>query len=51
MRMDETINRPTKRGKEKSPSGGHCQCEIEMDDHLFASQQIYEREPHSDSLS
>jgi hypothetical protein len=22
-----SINRPTKRGKEKSPSDGHCQCE------------------------
>jgi hypothetical protein len=29
-----SINRPTKRGKEKSPSDGHCQCEKEMDDHL-----------------
>jgi hypothetical protein len=26
-----SINRPTKRGKEKSPSNGHCQCEKEMD--------------------
>jgi hypothetical protein len=42
------INRPTKRGKEKSPSYGHCQCEKEMDDHLLACQQIFERMPHSD---
>jgi hypothetical protein len=27
-----SINRPTNRGKEKSPSDGHCQCEKEMDD-------------------
>jgi hypothetical protein len=31
-----SINRPTKRGKEKSPSDGYCQCEKEMDDHLLA---------------
>jgi hypothetical protein len=43
-----SINRPTKRGKEKSPSDGHCQCEEEMDDHLLACQQIFEKEPHSD---
>jgi hypothetical protein len=30
------INRPTKRGKEKSPSDGHCQCEKQMDNHLLA---------------
>jgi hypothetical protein len=41
-----SIYRPTKRGKEKSPSDGHCQCEKEMDDHLLAC-QILEREPHS----
>jgi hypothetical protein len=34
-----SINRPTKCGKEKSPSDGHCQCEKEMDDHLLACQQ------------
>jgi hypothetical protein len=34
------IDRPTKRGKEKSPSDGHCQCEKEMDDHLLARQQF-----------
>jgi hypothetical protein len=45
-----SINRPTKRGKEKSPSDGHCQCEKEMDDHLLSCQQIYEREPPSDAL-
>jgi hypothetical protein len=43
------MNRPTKRGKVKSPSDGHCQCEKEMDDHLLACQQIPEREPHSDT--
>jgi hypothetical protein len=42
------INRPTKRGKEKSPSYRHW--EKEMDDHLLACQQIFEREPHSDPL-
>jgi hypothetical protein len=31
-----SINRPTKRGKEKSPSDGHCQCQKEMDDHSLA---------------
>jgi hypothetical protein len=30
------INRPTKRGREKSPSAGHCQCVKEMDDHILA---------------
>jgi hypothetical protein len=34
------INRPTKRGKEKSPSDD-CQCQKEMDDHLLACQQFY----------
>jgi hypothetical protein len=43
------LNRPTKRGKEKSPSDGHCQCGKEMDDHLLGCQQIHEREPHSDT--
>jgi hypothetical protein len=33
-----SINRPTKRGKEKSPSDGHCQCEKKRDDHLLACQ-------------
>jgi hypothetical protein len=28
-----SINRPPKRGKEKSSSDGHCQCEKGMDDH------------------
>jgi hypothetical protein len=42
-----SINRPTKHGKEKSPSDGHCQCEKEMGDHL-ACQPIFETEPHSD---
>jgi hypothetical protein len=42
-----SINRPTKRGKEKSPSDGHCQCEKEMDDHLLACQQIFKIEPRS----
>jgi hypothetical protein len=35
-----SINIPTKRGKEKSPSDGHCQCQKEMDDHLLACQQF-----------
>jgi hypothetical protein len=33
-----SINRPTKRGKEKSLSDGHCQCEKEMDNHFLACQ-------------
>jgi hypothetical protein len=33
-----SINRPTKRGKEKSPTDEHCPCEIEMNDHLLACQ-------------
>jgi hypothetical protein len=45
-----SINRPAKRGKEKSPSDGHCRCQKEMDDHLLACQQILEKEPHSDML-
>jgi hypothetical protein len=44
-----SINIPIKRGKEKSPYDGRCQCEKEMDDHLLACQQI-EKEPHSDPL-
>jgi hypothetical protein len=43
------MNRPTKRGKEKSPSDGHCQCKKEMPD-LLARQQIFEKVPHSDTL-
>jgi hypothetical protein len=35
-----SINRPTKRGKEKSPSDGHCQCQKEKGDHLLACQQF-----------
>jgi hypothetical protein len=35
-----SINRPTKRGKEKCPSGGHCQFQKEMDDHLLLCQQF-----------
>jgi hypothetical protein len=46
-----SFNRPTKRGKEKSPSDGHCQCEKEMDDHLLPCQQILEREPRSERLA
>jgi hypothetical protein len=46
-----SINKPTKRGKEKSPFDGHCQCEKEMDNHLLACQQILETELHSDTLS
>jgi hypothetical protein len=45
-----SINRPTKREKEKSPSDGHSQCEKEMVDNLIACQQIFEIEPHSDQL-
>jgi hypothetical protein len=45
-----SINRPTKRGKEKSRSDGHCPREKEMDDHLLACQQIFEIEPLSDTL-
>jgi hypothetical protein len=41
-----SINRPTKRRKEKLPSDGHCQCEKKMDDHLLACQQILEKESH-----
>jgi hypothetical protein len=33
----------------RSPFDGHFQCEKEMDDHLLAWQQIFEREPHSDT--
>jgi hypothetical protein len=44
------INRPTKRGKEKSPSDGHCQCEKEMDDYLLACQPILVKGPRSDTL-
>jgi hypothetical protein len=34
------MNRPTKRGKEKFLSDGHCQTRKEMDDHLLACQQF-----------
>jgi hypothetical protein len=34
------MNKPTKRGKEKSPSDGHYQYQKEMDDHLLACQQF-----------
>jgi hypothetical protein len=46
-----SINRPTKRGKKKSPSDGQCQCEKEMDDHLMACQQILERDPDTPKQS
>jgi hypothetical protein len=46
-----SINRPTKRGKEKSLSDGHCQCKKEMDDHLLSCQKIVEKVPHSDTLT
>jgi hypothetical protein len=46
-----SINRPTKRGKEKSPSDRHCQYKKEMDDRLLACQQIFEEVPHSDTLA
>jgi hypothetical protein len=45
-----SIDRPTKRGKEKSPSDGHCQCEKETDGYLLACQQSFEKEPQSDTL-
>jgi hypothetical protein len=35
-----SIDRPTKRGKENSPSVGHCQCQKKMNDNLLACQQI-----------
>jgi hypothetical protein len=41
-----SINKLTMRGNEKYPSGGHCQCQKEMDDHLLACQQFL-TEPHS----
>jgi hypothetical protein len=44
-----SINRPTKRGKEKYPSDGHCQCQKEMDEHSLACQQILEKKLHSDT--
>jgi hypothetical protein len=37
-----SINRPKKRGKEKSPSDGHCQCQKEIDDHLACQQFLTE---------
>jgi hypothetical protein len=43
------IDPSTKRGKEKSRSNGHYQCEKEMDDHLLACQQIFEIQPRSDT--
>jgi hypothetical protein len=43
-----SINRPTKRGKEKSPSDGHCQCEKEMDDRWTCVSIISERELYAD---
>jgi hypothetical protein len=46
-----SINRPTKRGKEKCPSDGYCKCKKEMDDHLLACQQIFEKVPHSVTLA
>jgi hypothetical protein len=46
-----SIKRLTKRGKEKSPSDGHCQCKKEMDDYLLACQQIFEKVPHSETLA
>jgi hypothetical protein len=40
-----SIKKPTKRGKEKSPSDGHCQCEKEMED-LFQARQQFLKENH-----
>jgi hypothetical protein len=34
------MNRPTKRGKEKSPSNVLCQCQKKMDDYIQACQQF-----------
>jgi hypothetical protein len=45
------INRPTKRGREKSPSDGHCKYEKEIEDHLLSCHQILEIEPRSDTPS
>jgi hypothetical protein len=42
-----SINRPTKRGKEKSPSDGDCQCEKEIDDHLTGVSIIIDKVPRS----
>jgi hypothetical protein len=50
MRHRLSINRPTKRGKEKFPLDGHCQCEKEMDDHILAYQHFFKKVPHSDTL-
>jgi hypothetical protein len=47
LSIDINTSRSTKRGKEKSPSDGHCQCEKEIDDHLVACQQIFERQSRS----
>jgi hypothetical protein len=38
-----SINRLTKRGKEKSTSDGHCQCEKEMNDHLRVKKFLKKR--------
>jgi hypothetical protein len=37
--------------KEKSPFDGYCQWKKEMDDHLLAWQQNFEKMPHSDTLA
>jgi hypothetical protein len=49
--IDLIFIRPTKLGREKSPSDRHCKCEKEMDDHILACQQILVIEPHSDTLA
>jgi hypothetical protein len=41
-----SINRLTKRGKENSRSGGHCQCEKEMEDHLLLIQWFASSNTH-----
>jgi hypothetical protein len=38
-----SINRPTKRGKEKSRSDRHCQREKEMDDYLLANNKFFKQ--------
>jgi hypothetical protein len=48
LTIDLDINRPTKRGKEKSRSDGHYQCEKEISNEK--NQQISEIEPRSDTL-
>jgi hypothetical protein len=41
-----SITTSTNRGKEKSPSDGHCQFKKEMEDQLLACQQCFEKVPY-----